>query len=96
MLSTLIARIGDKVARNTLDKINATRDWHIYCDFAQSLIGAACQLYVDETFALDLNKIIYALDATAFSQAMEMPSGRVAAGDEALDELLLDRVKPLD
>jgi hypothetical protein len=29
------------IARNTLANANATRDWRIYCDFAQSLIGTA-------------------------------------------------------
>ena len=29
------------IARNTLANANATRDWRIYCDFAQSLIGIA-------------------------------------------------------
>ena len=29
------------VARNTLANANAVRDWRIYCDFAQSLIGIA-------------------------------------------------------
>jgi hypothetical protein len=38
------------VARNTLANANATRDWRIYCDFAQSLIGTARRLYADEAF----------------------------------------------
>ena len=42
------------VARNTLANANATRDWRIYCDFAQSLIGTARRLYADEVFGLDL------------------------------------------
>jgi Domain of unknown function (DUF4372) len=29
--------IRGSVARNTLANANATRDWRIYCDFAQSL-----------------------------------------------------------
>jgi len=29
------------VARNTLANANAVRDWRIYCDYAQSLIGIA-------------------------------------------------------
>ena len=42
------------VARNTLANANATRDWRIYCDFAQSLIGIARWLYVDEAHSLSL------------------------------------------
>jgi hypothetical protein len=37
---------GD-VARNTLANANATRDWRIYCDFAQNLIATARRLYAD-------------------------------------------------
>ena len=36
------------VARNTLANANETRDWRIYCDFAQRLIGTARRLYADE------------------------------------------------
>jgi hypothetical protein len=37
--------IRGHVARNTLANANATRDWRIYCEFAQSLIGIARRLY---------------------------------------------------
>src|ERR671922_944051 len=33
--------IRANVARNTLANANATRDWRIYCEFAQSLIRTA-------------------------------------------------------
>ena len=49
------------VARNTLANANATRDWRIYCDFAQSLIGIARRLYADEAFGVDLEDTVYAL-----------------------------------
>lgn len=52
------------VARNTLANANAVRDWRIYADFAQSLIGIARRLYVDEPFGVDLANTVYALDAT--------------------------------
>jgi hypothetical protein len=42
--------IRSTVARNTLANANATRDWRIYCDFAQSLIAMARRLYVNEPF----------------------------------------------
>ena len=38
--------IRSTVARNTLANANAVRDWRIYADFAQSLIGIARPLYV--------------------------------------------------
>jgi hypothetical protein len=46
--------IRGSVARNTLANANATRDWRIYCDFAQSLIATARSLYANESFGLDL------------------------------------------
>ncbi len=54
--------IRGKVARNTL--ANAIRDWRIYCDFAQGLIGTARRLYTDEPIGLDLKDTVYPLDAT--------------------------------
>src|SRR6202047_3990394 len=37
--------IRGHVARSTLANANAVRDWRIYADFAQSLIGIARRLY---------------------------------------------------
>jgi hypothetical protein len=60
------------IARNTLANANATRDWRIYCDFAQSLIGIARRLYADEAFGLDLKDTVYALDATTIDLCLSV------------------------
>jgi hypothetical protein len=60
------------VARNTLANANATRDWRIYCDLAQSLIGTARRLYADEAFGLDLKDAVYALDATTIDLCLSV------------------------
>jgi hypothetical protein len=60
------------VARNTLSNANATRDWRIYCDFAQSLIGIARRLYADEAFGVDLKDTVYALDATTIDLCLSV------------------------
>ena len=52
------------VSRNTLANANAVRDWRIYADFAQSLIGIARPLYADDAFGVDLKNTVYALDTT--------------------------------
>jgi hypothetical protein len=52
------------VSRNTLANANATRNWRIYCDFAQRLIVMARRLYANEPFGVDLKDTVYALDAT--------------------------------
>ena len=56
--------IRSTAARNTLANANAVRDWRIYADFAQSLIGIARPMYVDEPFGVDLQDTVYALDST--------------------------------
>lgn len=56
--------IRGNVARNTLANANAVRDWRVYADLAQSLIGIARRLYAGESFGVDLNDTVYALDAS--------------------------------
>ena len=60
------------VSRNTLANANAVRDWRIYADFAQSLIGIARPLYVDEPFGVDLSETVYTLDATTIDLCLSV------------------------
>ena len=64
--------IRSAVARNTLANANAVRDWRIYADFAQSLIGIARPLHVDEPFGIDLQDTVYALDATTIDLCLSV------------------------
>jgi hypothetical protein len=64
--------IRSLVSRNTLANANAIRDWHIYADFAQSLIGIARPLYVDEPFGIDLKDTVYALDTTTIDLCLSV------------------------
>lgn len=64
--------IRSTVARNTLANANATRDWRIYCDFAQSLIAIARRLYVNESFGVQLSETVYALDATTIDLCLSV------------------------
>ena len=50
--------------RSTLADALAARDWRIFADLAQHLIGQARKLYAREPLALDLQQTIYALDAS--------------------------------
>ena len=52
------------VKRSTLADALALRDWRIFADLAQHLIGQARPLYAREPLALDLEQTIYALDAS--------------------------------
>ncbi len=64
--------IRSQVSRNTLANANATRDWRIYADFAQSLIGIARRLYADEAFGVDLQNTVYALDSTTIDLCLSV------------------------
>jgi len=64
--------IRSQVARNTLANANATRDWRIDCELAQSLIATARRLYATEPFGLDLKETVYALDATTIDLCLSV------------------------
>jgi hypothetical protein len=64
--------IRSVVARNTLANANAVRNWRIYADFAQSLIGIARRLYVQEPFGVDLQETVYALDTTTIDLCLSV------------------------
>ena len=64
--------IRSRVARNTLANANAVRDWRIYADFAQSLIGIARPLYAEDTFGVDLSNTVYALDTTTIDLCLSV------------------------
>ena len=60
------------IARNTLANANAVRDWRIYADFAQHLIGIARRLYANDLLALDLDETVYALDSTTIDLCLSV------------------------
>ena len=64
--------IRSVVARNTLANANAVRDWRIYADFAQRLIGIARPLYAEDPFGVDLKDTVYALDATTIDLCLSV------------------------
>jgi hypothetical protein len=64
--------IRSAVARNTLANANAVRDWRIYADFAQRLIAMARALYAQDSFAVDLQETVYALDTTTIDLCLSV------------------------
>lgn len=64
--------IRSQVSRNTLAHANQVRDWRIYADFAQELIRAARAVYVDEAFAVELDQVVYAMDATTIDLCLSL------------------------
>ena len=64
--------IRGKISRNTLAHANQTRNWRIYADFAQTLIQKARQLYANDSFGIELEHTIYALDATTIDLCLSL------------------------
>ncbi len=61
-----------KVSRNTLAHANQIRDWRIYADFAQILIGQARRLYANDSFGVQLDQTAYALDSTTIDLCLSL------------------------
>lgn len=64
--------IKSRVSRSTLADANEVRDWRIYADFAQSLIGIARRLYAGEPFGVNLKDTVYALDASTIDLCLSV------------------------
>jgi len=60
------------IAHNTLARANHSRDWRIYHDVAQMLIARARRLYADESFGVELNQTVYALDSTTIDLCLSL------------------------
>ena len=61
-----------RIARSTIADANRKRDWRIYADFAQTLIGRARKLYLNEPFGVDLEGAAYALDSTTIDLCLSL------------------------
>lgn len=64
--------IRGKVSRNTLAHANQKRDWRIYADFAHVLIAKARRLYANDTFGIELDQAVYALDSTTINLCLAL------------------------
>jgi hypothetical protein len=63
---------AEPVRRSTLADANEVRDWRIYADFAQVLIGQARKLYADDEFGPELAETVYALDSTTIDLCLSV------------------------
>ena len=61
-----------RVARSTVADANESRDWRIYADFAQVLIGIARPLYAHDPIGVDLEHSLYALDSTTIDLCLSL------------------------
>jgi hypothetical protein len=80
-IETCLGAVGGKlyhmgfqtsVARSTLADANESRDWRIYADFAQTLVGTARILYARDPLGVDLDQSLYALDSTTIDLCLSL------------------------
>ena len=64
--------IRGNIAKSTLADANEQRDWHIYENFAISLIQTARKLYANDSFAVELKQTVYALDTTTIDLCLSV------------------------
>ena len=60
------------VKRSTLADANEGRDWRIWSDLAALLIRRARKLYCNDSFGVDLDNTVYALDATTIDLCLSL------------------------
>jgi hypothetical protein len=60
------------VKRSTLADANERRDWHIWSDLAALLIKRARSLYCNDSFGVELDSTVYALDATTIDLCLSL------------------------
>ena len=60
------------VSRSNLAYANEHRDWRIFAEFAQVLIGMARDLYRSEPFGVDLSETVYAFDSTTIDLCLSL------------------------
>jgi Domain of unknown function (DUF4372)/Transposase DDE domain len=60
------------VSRSSLADANEGRDWRIYFEFAQALIGIARRLYINEPLGVELSETVYALDSTTIDLCLAL------------------------
>ena len=66
------AGIRYPVSRSTLADANENRDWRIYADFAQVLIGHARKLYSQDNFGVQLEETAYVFDSSTIDRCLSL------------------------
>jgi len=64
--------IRSRISRTTLARANENRSWRIHADFAQILIGTARRLYSNDSFGVDLDETVYALDSSTIDLCLSL------------------------
>ena len=64
--------LRQETKRSTLADANEARDWRIHAEFAQCLIGQARKLYAGDSFGIELENTVYALDSTTIDLCLSI------------------------
>ena len=64
--------IRANVSRTTLARANENRDWRIYAEFAQVLIGHARTLYARDDFGVQLDQTAYVFDPSTIDLCLSL------------------------
>jgi hypothetical protein len=64
--------IRSSISKSNLAHANENRNWHIWENFAQVLIGIARNLYDQDSFAVDLSETVYAFDSTTIDLCLSL------------------------
>jgi hypothetical protein len=64
--------IRGNISRSALADANESRDWRIYCEFAQALIRIARPLHAQDSLGIDLSDTVYALDSTTIDLCLSL------------------------
>ncbi len=64
--------IRGNVTRTNLAYANENRDWRVYENLAQVLVRKARRLYAGDTHGLDIDEIVYAVDASTVDLCLSM------------------------
>jgi hypothetical protein len=73
------------ISRSNLAHANEIRDWRLYAEFAQALIGIARPMYADDPLEVDLANTVYALDSTLIELCLSVfPWASYRSNDSAV------------
>jgi len=66
--------IRGSISLNTLSRANRNRDWHIWYDFAKTLIPQARKLYAQEKLSIDeeIENTVYAFDSSTVDLCLSL------------------------
>lgn len=60
------------ISRCNIANANESRNWRIYADFALTLINTARKMYAKDSFGVEIDNMVYALDSTTIDLCLSL------------------------